>query len=707
MKKLVSMLLIIGIIASLFTCMTVNADDAATVGPVQMLDFSVKGSSKTAIDAGIVSATNGTSDSVYPWDNDNYGGTGVCIDEINYSSKKYPQGGFKFAAADVTKTYYVKFAYMWCNTDLTSDAVGKGGQRANGSLFVNWAENSNDKRVYSDTVTWTLDTKDNLPRTMSWKTAVLAVNPSTTTKDKENKVLQICFNGIAARLAIKWVALFDNLSDAESFDPSVKGATINGEKAAIDPFNHTASVTLADDLDESGMAAFAPSDVTLDLFNSDVDTPASLGRLEYPSNTKAVAVDTSASYRDGGQYRYRELKYTVTDSYNNNITWKVRTQSKNTAFKENIGTENILDFSVEGSAETAISNGTVAKTANDWVPLGDRNPAYGGTGLEMDATTNNNKQYAQALFKFANANPTKTQYLKFAYMLSNVSMPSGRQSGIVKAAWNSANRCDSDISWTADTLPETYVWKTAVIKIAPSTNAKDIENKQIVILFNGLTCKAVIRYVALFDTLSEAQSFDPSIKTAKIDETTAVVDPYNHTVALTLENDLDAADIPSFTKDDVNFSLFNAIDFTQNGGADSARCATTKVTALSDTATEGFDLGYNYKEIKYNVSGTGTSNIVWSVRIQSKDSSYIGAKITSAGNTVTAAYATGATESGARILAIYQGDELKGVAYSTSDDEVSITGLDAGTYTAKAFYWNNFNEGYPKFDGTEAAVTVN
>ena len=85
----------------------------------------------------------------------------------------------------------------------------------------------------------------------------------------------------------------------------------------------------------------------------------------------------------------------------------------------------------------------------------------------------------------------------------------------------------------------------------------------------------------------------------------------------------------------------------------------------------------------------------------------IGANVTADGKTVTAAYDNLEGTNGARILAIYQGDELKGVAYSTSDDEVSITGLDAGTYTAKAFYWNNFNEGYPKFDGTEAAVTVN
>ena len=85
----------------------------------------------------------------------------------------------------------------------------------------------------------------------------------------------------------------------------------------------------------------------------------------------------------------------------------------------------------------------------------------------------------------------------------------------------------------------------------------------------------------------------------------------------------------------------------------------------------------------------------------------IGATVTADGKTVTAAYDNLEDTNGARILAIYQGDELKGVAYSTSDDEVSITGLDAGTYTAKAFYWNNFNEGYPKFDGTEAAVTVN
>ncbi len=50
MKKLVSMLLIVGIIASLFTCMTVSADDTTVTGnaPAYMLDFSVKGSAEAA-----------------------------------------------------------------------------------------------------------------------------------------------------------------------------------------------------------------------------------------------------------------------------------------------------------------------------------------------------------------------------------------------------------------------------------------------------------------------------------------------------------------------------------------------------------------------------------------------------------------------------------------------------------------------------------
>lgn len=86
----------------------------------------------------------------------------------------------------------------------------------------------------------------------------------------------------------------------------------------------------------------------------------------------------------------------------------------------------------------------------------------------------------------------------------------------------------------------------------------------------------------------------------------------------------------------------------------------------------------------------------------------INATITTDGTTVNAIYDNAEVASnGARVLALYQGDQLKKVVYSADKDEISVTGLDAGTYTAKAFYWNSLDEGYPKFDGAEAAVTVN
>ena len=556
----------------------------------------------------------------------------------------------------------------------------------------------------------------------------------------------------------------------------------------------------------------------------------------------------------------------------------------------------MLDFSVKGSAAAAISAGNVILAYSGQAPIGERSDAYGGPGLEINATTTANTKWAQAGFKFDNFDKSlkkRDTYLKVAYMLSNVA-DAGYNPGVLKAGWywieyntngGVKKYTDSDVTWTPTTLPKDYVWKTAVIKIpACYYEYNDNWNDAIRLNFNGLTCKATIKYMALFDSKADAENYDPSISGATIQDAPAYVDHYNHTATVTLADGLDESAIPDFSADDVALTLYNSTKYAdQQGGAAEAEdaLALTKATALSDKATYGKTYGYNYKEIQYKVSGTGMTDTIWSVRIQSKNSSYIeplelidftnpanlgkledpdggngkrltgtakvgntnaayfarketpsdwtsgnvldnwhyvrydtqkvsrandvymkliyrfgddaepvtdtsvqkqlhiycpdstiigkfgndnistrskawseavvkipasttldlklgtfnifgkvlikyiaffdneedaknykfgdiGATITTDGTTVNAIYDNAeVAPNGARVLALYQGDQLKKVVYSADMDEISATGLEAGTYTAKAFCWNSLDEGYPKFDGTEAAVTVN
>ena len=419
---------------------------------------------------------------------------------------------------------------------------------------------------------------------------------------------------VKSEFTVARIALFANLADAEAFDTSASAVTVEGVTAEFDPFTHTAEVELAQDKTEADMM-FAPTAYTFDLttFGEEVN-----------------ALSDSAEVTETNDALVSSMEFELTGTDGKVVTYTVNAVSK---FSGNAMPENILDFSAEGSAKAAIDNGTVAFSSQwDNPVLGERNVGYGGTGLEMNTVDSSNKNYAQAAFKFENADVSKTYYAKMAYMFSNVSWPSGRTGeGKFFVCWrNKGDRVWSDsIVWTADSLPDDYVWATTVIKVNPSDNSDDIANKQLQLCFNGLTCKVVIKYVALFTSLDDANNFDPSVMSAKVDGKRAKVDPYKHTVTVDMANDIGVEDIPDFTADDVELALYNSTDYPQQGGSLTAQnngkdvLALTTATAQSTDAAAGVEPGYNYKEIKYTVSGTGMSDVVWSVRIQSKDSNYV------------------------------------------------------------------------------------
>ena len=422
---------------------------------------------------------------------------------------------------------------------------------------------------------------------------------------------------VKSEFTVARIALFENLADAEAYDTSASAVTVEGVTAEFDPFTHTAEVELAQDKTEADMM-FVPTAYTFDLtaFGEEVN-----------------ALSDSAEVTETNDALVSSMKFEVIGTDGKATAYTVNAVSK---FSGNAMPENILDFSAEGSAKAAIENGTVAKTDVDQSVLDERNVGYGGTGLELNTVDASQKKYTQALFKFEKADVTKTYYAKIAYMLSNVSMPSGYNAdyvGHLFSNWyenDNSNRVYSDdVTWTGSSLPDDYAWKTTVLEVKPSSKSLDKANKQLQICFNGLTCKAVIKYIALFESRTDAENFDPSVMSAKIDGKRAMIDPYKHTVTIDMANDIDVENIPDFTADDVELALYNNTNYPQQGGSLTAQnngkdvLALTTVTAQSTDAAAGVEPGYNYKEIKYTISGTGMSDVVWSVRIQSKDSNYV------------------------------------------------------------------------------------
>ncbi len=85
------------------------------------------------------------------------------------------------------------------------------------------------------------------------------------------------------------------------------------------------------------------------------------------------------------------------------------------------------------------------------------------------------------------------------------------------------------------------------------------------------------------------------------------------------------------------------------------------------------------------------------------------ADITATGKNITAAFknAEQVSEYANRILAIYNNDgTLAKVVTGQRADEITAENLPAGTYKAKAFVWNNFNDITPLFAGAKEEITI-
>ena len=586
MKKLVSMLLIVGIIASLFTCMTVSADDTTVTGnaPAYMLDFSVKGSAEAAVNDKHVEKWNANSSGIYEW-NPAYGGTGVGVDSWDYGDKKYAQAMFKFDGVDPSKIYYMKVAYNLWNVAAV-DGYADDEVR---TMFNMWAWSSNDYRTYSNDVTWTMK---NLPQEKVWKTTVLRVKPSNGSNDKKYQQIDICFNGLRAKAVFKYVALFENKSDAENYDPSINKATVNGKSAYVDHFNHTATVTLGNNLDESTIPNFTTADVNFDLYNNvNYDQAAGTDYNYRQALTTVTPLSETATYGSDNGYNYKEIQYKVSGTGMTDVIWTVRTQSKKASYIEPL---ELIDFTNAKNAGKLVDpdGDSGVNRVSGSTSVGNTTAAY--IGHTMTPENYNDElldDWHYVSYDKSKVDTTKDVYVKIAYRFSDDSVAAKTDKQREFHVWFGGDQ--QIIGRYGDNVPQlANGWRTTVLKM-PAGSAGTIFQ----IGTYRIHGKQMFKYIAFFDNEEDANNY--------------------------------------------KFGDINAT-ITTDG---------TTVNAIYDNA-----------EVASN---------------------------------------------GARVLALYQGDQLKKVVYSADKDEISVTGLDAGEYTAKAFYWNSLDEGYPHFNGAEATVTIN
>ncbi len=80
------------------------------------------------------------------------------------------------------------------------------------------------------------------------------------------------------------------------------------------------------------------------------------------------------------------------------------------------------------------------------------------------------------------------------------------------------------------------------------------------------------------------------------------------------------------------------------------------------------------------------------------------ATITSDGATVTAAFDNLEGTNQTRLFAFYKDGALVKIARSADCDEITVSDLEPGTYTAKAMYWNNSLK--PVMKSVEETITI-
>lgn len=669
MKKLVSMLLIVGIIASLFTCMTVSA---ATGVPSYLFKAGMD------IDYNSVGGSTLTQDT--------FDGKNVLVMEC--TGNQYTQVNLKFSEKFDTKNkYYVKFKYRIDeNATFHSDA------------------SKNYIQVAFDAMNWVRVASSYPENSQSeWTTSnVITLSASKISND----VFDLDFNGVKGKVYVEYIAFFESLDAAENYTESTESYLF---KAGLNDTGH------------------------------EMAGSTNLSNVEFDGK-QVLCMDSTS-----GTAQYTHVHYKFGSKFDTSKQWYVKFKYR---IDENavIRSGTFLQVAFGSGDWTNISDPGNAKTewvTSDVIAIKKVSKANDSLWINFDAVKG--KVYVEyiALFDTADA----------AERYDVATMPDVTVNG--NAA--TMDKDNKKIGYEFDKLTSADAMTNATYTLGEfefSGDWQEIADSNYTVLTRKIVAKSdstnewTLKVKSLkVENVLDLVDFTDTDNAGKLvkpgnDRETGVVTTGNISTVY-LKRVGDSATLDNWCNVDYDQTKVAAdkevyVKIAYRFGDDVSAITTSQQKELhiefgpgnwQRIAVYGVDniptWKWNTAVVKCSPRGNdkkfyiGTFGIYGKVLIKyvaffeteeaANNYSFgeIGATVTADGKTVTAAYDNLEGTNGARILAIYQGDELKGVAYSTSDDEVSITGLDAGTYTAKAFYWNNFNEGYPKFDGTEAAVTVN
>ncbi len=416
-----------------------------------------------------------------------------------------------------------------------------------------------------------------------------------------------------SRIAYKYIAMFDNLADAEAYDPSVVSAEYDGEAMEVDNIAHTMELELDTGVTEGSLNSIE-NKISIATIDDDV--------VEIYANDEPTVNETSESVTVTQEFE-------VVGIDGKSVIWTAVVTAPIVAPSEDYL---FFDFTNIPSGASLRLHGTesgwdtrpygyeVGKTSSDAAAeLAGVNNNYGGPGLFIRASYSGTNRYTQFLLYSDEFDMTKTKYVRIEYSPESTRTDLGNDgTGRIIARWEATDGNGNVVSYPEGSHPTAKNIHTAVVQVDPVNS----NNKVMRIGFYNFIPVVNIKNVGVFATRAEAEAFDPSVRSVRIADNrnevtgkTAKINGVTHTATVEIADNTAPADMPVIAAADISsLVLDNVGATTQHDYVHQA--ASAAIVAGSQKIAQ--DLTSVMSSVDYNVTDkTGTVH-TWKFILKSK-----------------------------------------------------------------------------------------
>lgn len=395
--------------------------------------------------------------------------------------------------------------------------------------------------------------------------------------------------GTPADAQIKYAAMFNTKDEADSFDASVKSATVGGTAATVDPFAHTITVTSTASEYLENIAQLTANDVSLRLYSG------------------ASATAGAATVKEDGDNAVSELAYTITDITGKATAWTVR---KYMPIKVRYQVLDFTDLPVTSSQNAY--TGTDAKNGTGGLYVMPQQ--YGGPSLLVGTASAGNPNFPQVFFNFDKLDLSKEYYAKMLCKGETAIKSDGKNALFTVWGNNQYLREEATIKWNSGDIAAVTKyngkWFNGISRVPIAPYERD--NKWLrVLLHDASAFNPQFKYIALFETKEMAESYDPTVESATIGGQTAVIDPFKHTATVEYPKGTTAEQMKGLTEKDISYILYNHAALEKN------HCKAELIAEEKVSETNSEISVY----LTYKMTDLSGNEIIWKFRRMAKKDS--------------------------------------------------------------------------------------